>query len=168
MAPEQEQFFNSFYSEQFSKLVVHAYRFTKDWHLAKDVVQDSFGKLLDPNKMAQFLASENRIGWMKNMVKNTARNAVRSRNRQIKWLISYEELFEEPASADHYPIEDDDILGQRVRCLKKEELLLLKRIALDKVSYVEVAEELGISMWACYKRVQKIKNKLRGELGRNN
>lgn len=164
MMPEQEQFFNSFYKEHFNKLVVHAYRFTKDWHLAKDVVQDSFGKLLDQNKMAELLASENRVGWMKNMVRNTAWNAVRSRNRQIKWLISYEELHGEPSSVDHYPIEDDDTLERSIRRLKKDELLLLRKIALDKVSYVEVAEELGISMWACYKRVQKIRNKLRDEL----
>ncbi len=167
MSPEQEQFVNSFFTEHYEALVGHAFRVIRDWHLAKDIVQDSFGKLLDPKKMDEFLASENKIGWMKNVVKNTARNAMRIRRRELNRLIAYEELHEEPSAVDHYPSDEKDIVGAINRCLTKEELQLLKRLILDKVSYSEMAEELGLSVWSCYKRMQTIRNKLRDELEKN-
>lgn len=167
MLPEQEQIFNAFFRENFDKLVVHAYCYTKDWHLAKDVTQDAFGKLLDDEMMEKFLKSENRVAWMRGVVINTARNAVRSRRRQLKWLVSYEELYEEPSSVDRYPSEND-IEDRCANLLTKEQLRLFKRITMDGLSYIEAAEELGISMWACYKRVEKIKAKLRKGLDDNN
>lgn len=168
MLPEHEQIFDSFYDEYFEIMVAHAFRFTKDWHLANDVAQDAFAKLLEPKKMSEFLASVNRVGWMKNVVMNTARNAIKSRNRERRRLIAYEELFEEPSSLDHYPSEDGDTIRRFKGKLKKEELYLLKRTILDNVSYTELAEELGISVWACYKRRQAIRDKLREEIEKDN
>ena len=110
MIPEHEQIFDSFYDEYFEIMVSHAFRYTKDWHLAKDVAQDAFALLLDSKKMREFLASVNRVGWMKNTVMNTARNMIKSRNRERRRLITYEELFEEPSSVDHYPSESGDTL----------------------------------------------------------
>lgn len=162
LTPEQEMMFERFYRENLHKLITHAYCFTADWQMAKDVVQDAFSKTLDPKKNAQFFASENQIGWMKNMVKNTARNAVRSRNRQLKWLIAYEE-YTSMSVTDDYP-SDHDTIELCKNLLIEEELYLLKRLALDNRSYIEVAGELGISMWACYKRAKKIKDKLRDKL----
>lgn len=162
MTPEQERMFELFYRENLPTLIVHAYCFTADWQLAKDVVQDAFSKTLDAKKNAQFFASGNQVGWMKNMVKNTARNAVRSRNRQLKWLIAYEE-YASISMTDDYP-SDHDVMGRCKGLLTKDELRLLKRLALDNRSYIEIADELGISMWACYKRAKKIKDKLRDEL----
>lgn len=78
MIPEHEQIFDSFYDEYFEIMVSHAFRYTKDWHLAKDVAQDAFALLLDSKKMREFLASVNRVGWMKNTVMNTARNMIKS------------------------------------------------------------------------------------------
>ena len=45
MIPEHEQIFDSFYDEYFEIMVSHAFRYTKDWHLAKDVAQDAFALL---------------------------------------------------------------------------------------------------------------------------
>lgn len=160
MTPEQEQIFNTLFHEQFKRLSTHAYCHTKDWELAKDVTQDAFGKLLNPVMMDRLLNSDDQVAWMKGVVRNTARNAVKSRKRQLKWLISYEELYEEPSSVDHYPSEND-IEDRCTKLLTAEQLRLFKRITLDGISYMEAAEELGISMWACYKRVEKIKEKLR-------
>lgn len=162
MTPEQESQFAGFYREHLNKLVVLAYSLTHEWQLAKDVVQDSFQKTLEPVKLQAFLSSEDPVRWMRSMVRNTARNAVRARNRQLKWLISYEECT--PLSTnDVYPSEHDTL----VRCqelLTSEELRLLKRVTLDGLSHIDAAGELGISMWACYKRVEKIKRKLREAL----
>lgn len=165
---EHEQIFDSFYDEYFEIMVSHAFRYTKDWHLAKDVAQDAFALLLDSKKMREFLASVNRVGWMKNTVMNTARNMIKSRNRERRRLITYEELFEEPSSVDHYPSESGDTLLRFKGRLKKEEFYLLRRTILENASYTEVAEELGISVWACYKRRQAIRDKLREEIEKDN
>lgn len=159
MTSEQEKEFETFYRENLNALVVHAYCFVADWHLAKDVVQDAFSKTLEPRKTQEFFDSKNQIGWMKNMVKNTARNAVRSRNRQLKWLLSYEE-YQSLSTTDDYPCEHDAI-AQSKKLLSDEEFRLFKRLTLENHSYIEAADELGISMWACYKRAKKIKEKLR-------
>lgn len=159
LTPEQETMFEQFYRENLHTLIVHAYCFTADWQQAKDVVQDAFAKTMEPKKTKEFFASKNQIGWMKNMVKNTARNAVRSRNRQLKWLISYEE-YASLSTTDDYS-SDHDLMERCKSLLTEDELYLLKCLALDKRSYIDVADELGISMWACYKRAKKIKDKLR-------
>lgn len=162
LTQEQEMMFERFYRENLHTLITHAYCFTADWQLAKDVVQDAFSKTLEPKKAKEFFDSKNQIGWMKNMVKNTARNAVRSRNRQLKWLIAYEE-YASMSAMDDYP-SNHDIIERCKDLLTEEELYLLKRLALDNCTYIEVARELGISMWACYKRAKKIKDKLRDKL----
>lgn len=118
--------------------------------------------------MKEFLTSVNRVGWMKNTVMNTARNMIKSRNRERRRLITYEELLEEPSSVDHYPSESGDTLLRFKGRLKKEELYLLRRTILENASYTEVAEELGISVWACYKRRQAIRDKLKEEIEKDN
>lgn len=42
-----------------------------------------------------------------------------------------------------------------------EDYKLLKKIALDKYSMLEAAKEMGISVEACKKRVQRAKKKLK-------
>ena len=49
--------------------------------------------------------------------------------------------------------------------LPEEDFRLLKRIVLERYSYLEAAEEPGISLEACRKRVQRIKQRLREKLG---
>ena len=49
--------------------------------------------------------------------------------------------------------------------LPEEDFRLLKRIVLERYSYLEAAKELGISLEACRKRVQRIKQRLREKLG---
>lgn len=165
MAPMQREDIAAFYRTHLHNLIIHAYTYTNDWDLAKDVVQDAFKKTLEPQKTGEFLSSQNPVGWMKNMVKNTARNAVKARSRELERLTPYDDLHDEPTTVDHYPSEEEaQTLGRCLGRLSKEELALLRRVALDKVSYLEAARELGISVWACYKRVKKSREKLRGIL----
>ena len=55
MIPEHEQIFDSFYDEYFEIMVSHAFRYTKDWHLAKDVAQDAFALFWIPRRCVSFL-----------------------------------------------------------------------------------------------------------------
>lgn len=43
----------------------------------------------------------------------------------------------------------------------KLKIYLMRRIVLDKATYKEMSDELGIKLWACQKRMQRIIQKLR-------
>ena len=45
-----------------------------------------------------------------------------------------------------------------------EEFDLIRKVVLEKYSLLEAAEELGISIEACKKRLQRAKNKLKKKL----
>ena len=49
------------------------------------------------------------------------------------------------------------------QALAPEEYQLLKRLILDKASHLEVARELGITVYASQKRLERIRDKLRRE-----
>ena len=54
----------------------------------------------------------------------------------------------------------DDGLELFSGLISEEELTLLQKIIVDGTSYADAAGELGISIWACRKRVQRAIDKL--------
>ena len=48
--------------------------------------------------------------------------------------------------------------------MKEEEQQLLRKIAWEEKSYETAAEELGLSLWACQKRMQRLRRKIRKAL----
>ena len=48
--------------------------------------------------------------------------------------------------------------------MTEDEIHLLKRIVLEKATYLELAKELNISVWACQKRMQRLLKKLKHSL----
>ena len=107
------------------------------------------------------MASPNPVGWMKNTVRNTCYNMVRSQNRYLKLFLSLEALppDAEPSSTDYS--QSSDLLQEIEDSLSPQEYALLKAIFIDGRSYLDLAEKLGISMWACRKRVERIIKKIR-------
>lgn len=164
---KQERFFEEFYREHFENLVTYAYGYTRDRYIAQDVVQDAFHILLRKEKMQEFLESPNQIGWMKTVVKNVARNAVRARQRQAKWLVFVEEMDLNLVASGTRSKEDEEAVLQRyAEFLSPQEIYLLKRLVLDRATYTELKDELGISMWACYKRVERMEQSIAAEVSK--
>ena len=50
------------------------------------------------------------------------------------------------------------------KVLTEEEWQLLRRVTLERASYKTVSKELGLTVWTCQKRVQRIREKLRAAL----
>ena len=65
---------------------------------------------------------------------------------------------------DRLPQQTESLLQTIRQVLTEEEWTLLRRITLEKASYKTVSEELGLTVWTCQKRVQRIREKLRQEL----
>lgn len=131
---------------------LHMHKTWSDRLLAEEAVQDTFR--IACAKADKLLFSPNPKGWLLNTLKNVTKNKVRS---QV-YLRNILELDENmiPGNSD---VLDIDFMYSDLT--NSEDYKLLKKIALDKYSMLEAAKEMGISVEACKKRVQRAKKKLK-------
>lgn len=159
MTAEQDALLEELYKKYFNELQVHAYRYLGDWQSAAEATQDAF--LIACQKITDVMNSPNPIGWMKNAVKNTARNMAKSRATYLRLFVTNEEL---PNKLDAYELEESDLEQECKEILTDENYYIIKRVAIDGATQLEVAKEMNISLWACQKRVQRIIKQLRDHL----
>lgn len=163
MRPEEDAFIEKLYQDTFRLLWVYAMSKLNNPALAQEVVQDAFLEAV--KNIDKLMSHENPKGWMKNTVKYKVKHAERSFNRYILRFISLDTDI--PFEDARFSIEDGhnpnmfDIMEKIHRILTADEWDLLRKIALEKVPYKDVAAELGITIWTCQKRVQRIREKLR-------
>lgn len=156
---EQIKFFEQFYRDHFSQLVVYAYRFLKDWNNAKVATQEAF--LFGWENIDKFFASENQIAWMKSVIRRKASNMNRTRKLREKIVVPLETLTTTPGAYDSHESEDvEALLDHCAEILKPKEYDLFIKIIWKREPYSQVSKELGITEWACRKRVQRILKKL--------
>lgn len=127
--------------------------------LAEEAVQDTFH--IACQKPDELFSSPNPEGWIFNTLKNVIRNTVRSQNIAKRILLNYF-----ASNAKDIAVSDDrvglEILYDDVADL--EEFKLVKGMALDGKSYLELAQERGISVVTCRKRMQRAKEILRKKI----
>lgn len=147
------------YQEMFAKLYQYALRITSNPSLAEEAVQNTF--CIACSKKDSLFSSDNPRGWLMNTLKNVIRNMLRDR---AKLAISVLDIMEENniSSTDEVNI---DVLYSDIS--NNEDFQLLKWIALDKYSIREISDNIGISMEACKKRVQRAKKRLQGHIKNN-
>ena len=68
---------------------------------------------------------------------------------------------------DPAPNNVQDTLREIRRVLSEEEWDLLRKITLEKQPYKNVAEELGITVWTCQKRIERMRKKLKQYFAEN-
>lgn len=156
--PNEDQI-SKLYMEMYGRMFAYALSILQDSGLAEEAVQDSFCILCA--KADEALAKENPNGWLMRTLQNVIRNMKRQRaamNRLIMTSLRMENLKE----ALVYDEEDVDLLYGDVA--GRSDFKLLKRIVLDNYSMLEAADEFGITVEACKKRVQRIKKLLKNKL----
>lgn len=161
----QEAFFNQLYQMQYQKMLLLAAKILSNLPQADEAVQDAF--LEAWIHIDKLLEQEKPELWLQKTVKNKTLHILRERARNMKWLISLDDSFGQefiaaPDRLEH--IESDGLEKTRqkiAQALTREEYTLLRRIALEQASYRIAAEEAGISIGACYKKVQRIRKKLK-------
>ncbi len=136
------------YKEMYPVLHVYALRILVDDALAEETAQDAFCIACD--KREQFLSSPNPQGWIMLTLKHVMQNMLRTQAK-LQRLLSLNEGEEPPAEAGE--LMSVDLLFSNVAA--SEDFQLLKRIALDQCTMPELAHELGVSVEACKKRVQR-------------
>lgn len=154
---EQDHLIEKLYIEMYYSLSAYAKSALNDPQLAEEAIQDTFR--IACAKADDLLASYNPRGWLLNTLKYVIKNMIRSRARLNSMIISSIYIDEIGENVNKSAEEENiDLLYSDL--VKSEDYMLLKKIALDKYTMLEAAQELGISVEACKKRVQRTKKKL--------
>ena len=127
--------------------------------LAEEAVQDTFR--IACQKPEAMINSPNPEGWIMNTLKNVLRNTIRNQNISRRILLDYfaSNINDITVTNDRVGLE---ILYEDVADL--EEFKMVKAMSLEGKSYLEMSQELGISMAACRKRMQRARETLRKKI----
>lgn len=148
------------YKEMYPALRVYALRILEDPALAEEAVQDAF--CIACAKREQFLTSGNPRSWIMCTLKYVMRNMLRTQAKLRTLLRSLDEEEETPVEVAEM-VSVDTLFGD---LSDSEDFHLLKRVALERCTMLEIAQELGISVETCKKRVQRARKRLREKLER--
>lgn len=168
MLPEQDEFFTALYRKYFNQVKIYALGLISDPHRAEEIAQDTFHTAME--KIGDVMDAEEPIKWLKKTAKYKIQNERRTQQRYLNRFLSLDapEAPEvaSPASVELTVIAQEEeetrvsITETVQQTLTQEEVALLRRVALEHATLLEVAQELGINLWTCQKRIQRIRGKL--------
>lgn len=161
--PDASQFIENFYRENYKRLCLHARAKLKRETEAEVAVQEAF--LVACKKSEEFMACEKPLRWMEKTVEFMAMHILRERKKTEALFLPFEGLApgQEPSTLD------GSRYGLIAFCqgvVTKEHLAFFLRIAEGSTTFVEEAERQGISLHACYKRFERIRERLQEALGK--
>lgn len=155
------RFIAEFYHTYYRKLYVLAYAILGRRAEAEAAVQEAFAAAC--RKPEELMHSENPVGWMKGTVRRRALHILEDRKRTASLFISLEALHPgiEPSCLDS----GDSELAEFCRSVVTEdEFAFFLRIAGGASTYPEEAQRQNITLAACYKRFERIREKLQRAL----
>lgn len=159
MNSEYSERIEQLYLEMYDMLIAYARCSFKEESLAEEAVQETFQIACQkPDKLCESL---NPKGWLVNTLKFTIRNMKRSRENAKQLLSHY------LSTQKEYAAFSDDTLPLQVvyeDIAQTEEFKLIKEMAIDGKSHLEMAEARGITVSACKKRVQRAKEVLKRKI----
>jgi RNA polymerase sigma-70 factor (ECF subfamily) len=161
MNARQSKEIEQLYQQMYSKLFVYARSVLENDALAEEAVQDTFH--IACQKVDAVCGSPNPKGWLFNTLKYVISNELRSRSIAKRILMDYFALNinDISISNDHIGLE---IIYTDIA--DTEEFKLLKEMALEGKSHLEMAQARGITVSACRKRVQRAKDFLQKKINK--
>lgn len=156
MTSNQKKRIEAFYLEMYDLLFIYARTALSDESLAEEAIQETFRIVC--TKPEALLSSPNPKGWIINTLKYTIQNMKRSREKANILLTQYL-----AANSNSVAFSEDRISLEVTyeNVAHSEEFQLIKEMAVDGKSHLEMAQSRGISVDACKKRVQRAKEYLR-------
>lgn len=138
----------------YTRLAVYASTALGSRSAAEDAVQEVFRIVCE--RIDDVMALDRPQGWVMNALKNTIFNRSRKQTRSSA-LVSRitSERREEASSQDAL---DPDLLYADIA--DTDDYKLMRRLADGGMTLAELADELGISLEACKKRVQRARSNL--------
>lgn len=154
------------YRKMHGKLLAYANSVLKDKHHAEEAVQDTFRIACE--KVEDLLNSNNPQGWLLLTLKNVLRNMKKEQAR-LNMLIIASMSLDEGIEAQKTNRVDNGVEHHLVDTfyyglIPEDDYQLLKRVVIDKYTMLEAAEEFGLNVEQCKKKVQRAKIKLKNAL----
>lgn len=154
---EKNDWLEKLYEQYHDPLLRKGYDLLGDWYMAEDAVNDVFwiayGKY-DQIRNMSFIK-----GWLYTTLKNTVKNMQKNHITLHETVSEWEDVM---SREDEYDI--DVLYGD----LKDDpDYILLKKYALEHYRVSELAEEQGITVEACKKRLQRARKNLQKKLEKN-
>lgn len=163
MDQTQRALLSTLYERWYGVLHRYAQWAVGDALLAEEIVQETF--LAAVPKIEELAAGEHPERWLIQTAKYKALHALREQARQRAKNTVLEESLAAPDQLGQW--EDREYAGQlwekAAALLSPEEVALLRMVALEKLGHQAAAERLGLSLWSCQKRMQRIRKKLRAQ-----
>lgn len=158
----QDRFFSQLYIEQFDFLYYLACSLLHDDHLGYDLVQDTFQVAL--LKIDKLMCHPNPVGWLVQTMKFKAAHIQRDQKILIEL---HEEILAHTDDRNAFEECEDNWKKRWLNVLSEAEISLLQRYYGEGYPIQIVAQEHGIGVEACYKRLQRAKKKLRQLIDQN-
>ena len=161
LGSEEQAFFQELYQKHYKALFSYAFHLGVGREAAEDYVQDAFLTAL--RHVDDVKSSPNPRGYLQQVLKN----GIGYQLRCMRYAVNLRKKLQErelPPVADEPcgdPLPPETLFRGAV---SDEELRLLIRFYLEGWSQKELAGELGISLNACKKRIQRAKERLRRAL----
>ena len=159
LTADQRNRIEAFYKEMYDLLLIYARNALENESLAEEAIQETFR--IACTKPEDFLSSPNPKGWILNTLKYTIQNMKRSRDKANVLLTQY------LASHSNSVAFSEDRISLEVtyeNVAQSEEFQLIREMAVEGKSHLEMAQSRGITIAACKKRVQRAKEFLRRKI----
>ena len=151
--------FKDFYSRQRQRFFAYLIRRAGDYHLACDIMQESFARLYEKYTAEQFTPQ---------LLYTIGRNLVLDSLRKRKHNPSLTGDVEQPVDDhEHYLLVRDEYrqVLAAMRHLEDDERDLLSLVVSSELSYRELAEMTGLSEANVKVKIHRARKKLRAHLG---
>ena len=144
------------FRDMYDKLISIAYARLGNLPLAEEAAQEAF--CIACRRADACLENKNPEGWLVTTLLFVTKNMRRFAAAQAQRVVPDPYYRSVPGHYDDYSeIEFADLISE-------EEFRLFRRIAVDRFTIREAADELGIGEEACKKRVQRIRAKLQKKI----
>lgn len=153
---ENNRIIEELYIDLYPKLLRYATNSLGNPHLAEEAVQETFR--IACAKFVQLMESQNRQGWLTNTLKHVISNTRRSQTKfnSLFMIITTAAQMSTEISEDNV-----DLAMYCISVLGKENFELIENVVIKKRTIAETSSEIGISVEACKKRIQRAKKKLK-------
>ena len=146
MNEEQGKFLEEIYHANFKRMLLKLYPILKDMPSAQVAIQEA--ARIACQKPEEMMSSPNPAGWL------------REQACQKRTFLPLEVLLPESEPSE-WDDSDRELVQLCLDVVSEEDFTLFRRVTLDGWAYVDAAKAAGISLWACYKRVERTQKKLR-------
>lgn len=143
------------YHQMFEKLVIYA-RVRVPMEQAEELAQETFAVACAHSK--KMCESSNPRGWLLNTLKFLIRNRGRKRESWCELLMGDQDF---DLILEDSPLEQVDLYLSYSDIISEEEFRLIEAIDVEGYTVRQVAQNLGISVDACQKRLRRAEEKFR-------